>query len=92
MALFSNIGGSYKKIISSAVNINGTWRNVTEVYVNINGTWRRVYFDVLERLSVTPLSVGRYHLAAASVGDYALFGGGYAADVYRNEVDAYFYK
>ena len=34
------------------------------------------------------LSVGRYYLAGASVGDYALFGGGRTSS-YLNVVDAY---
>ena len=35
-----------------------------------------------------PLSVARGYLAAASAGNYALFGGGYDGS-YRNTVDAY---
>lgn len=39
----------------------------------------------LEKREVEELSKGRYEFAATSVGDYALFGGGY----YSSEVDAY---
>jgi hypothetical protein len=42
----------------------------------------------LVRSTPTALSVGRYYLAGASVGNYALFAGGYD-DSYRNTVDAY---
>ena len=38
--------------------------------------------------TATALSVGRYALAGASVGDYALFGGGYKGS-YSNVVDVY---
>ena len=47
-----------------------------------------------ERISyygtATALSVGRYRLVGASVGDYALFGGGYSSS-YSDVVDAYEY-
>ena len=42
----------------------------------------------LTRTTPTALSKARYGLAATSVGDYALFGGGYASS-YSNVVDAY---
>jgi len=38
-----------------------------------------------------PLSVARNYLAAASVGNYALFGGGVGGSGYRNTVDAYIF-
>ena len=41
------------------------------------------------RITATPLSAARYGLAATSVGDYALFGGGYASGSYSRVVDAY---
>ena len=38
--------------------------------------------------TITPLSVARYYLAATTVGDYALFGGGWTGSA-SNVVDAY---
>ena len=38
--------------------------------------------------TITPLSVARGYLAATTVGNYALFGGGYGSG-YSNVVDAY---
>ena len=43
----------------------------------------------LIRSTPTALSVARYALAGASVGNYALFAGGYDGSNYRNTVDAY---
>ena len=40
--------------------------------------------------TATELSVGRQYLAGASVGDYALFGGGFTGS-YSDVVDAYEY-
>jgi tRNA G37 N-methylase TrmD len=44
------------------------------------------YDNSLTRSTPTALSVDRYYLAATTVGNYALFGGGYSAS---NVVDAY---
>mgnify|MGYP002622064343 CR=1 FL=1 len=43
----------------------------------------------LVRSLATPLSTGRDHLAATTVGNYALFGGGYIGGSYSAVVDAY---
>ena len=52
------------------------------------GTWT-INTGTLGKISttVTPLSVARYRLAATTVGNYALFGGGYPTS---NVVDAYY--
>ena len=39
--------------------------------------------------NATPLSQARYNLAATTVGNYALFGGGYSSSGYSSVVDAY---
>ena len=43
----------------------------------------------LEKREVEGLSKGRYEFAATSVGDYALFGGGYNSGSVLSDVDAY---
>ena len=43
----------------------------------------------LERNNVTSLSVARQKIAATTVGNYALFGGGYDGDSYSSTVDAH---
>ena len=50
------------------------------------------YYNSVEGLTYstpTALSAARYDLAGASVGDYALFAGGYAGGGASNVVDAY---
>ena len=39
--------------------------------------------------TIDALSVARRYLAATTVGDYALFGGGYTGSAYSSRVDAY---
>ena len=47
------------------------------------------YDTSLTRSAPTSLSKARYNLSATTVGDYALFGGGYAANDVLDKVDAY---
>ena len=47
------------------------------------------YSSSLTRTTVTPLTMIRYYLAATTLGDYAIFGGGYASDDVTNRVDIY---
>ena len=49
----------------------------------------KVYNDTVTRTTPTKLSQARYSLAGASVGDYALFAGGYSSPSYYATVDAY---
>ena len=66
-------------------------RRIKKAYIGIGGVARPCFSD--DQLaffgSITPLSVGRGNLAAANVGDYALFSGGYGNSKSQDTVDAY---
>ena len=65
--------------------------NATMGMVNKSGntyTILNIKLPSLTRTTLTPLSVGRNYLAATSVGNYALFGGG-EGDILTATVDAY---
>ena len=66
--------------------------NATMGMINKSGnTYTILYSKLLSltRTTATPLSEARYELTATSVGNYALFGGGYRSRTYYNTVDAY---
>ena len=65
--------------------------NATMGMVNKSGNTYTILYSTLPsltRTTATPLSEARGYLAATSVGDYALFGGGYG-DTLTATVDAY---
>lgn len=67
----------------------GIARPIKKAYIGIGGVARPCFFSGLEYYgALTPLSAGRSDLAAATVGSYALFGGGYNSG-YKDVVDAY---
>ena len=67
-----------KSIYVGTTKIKSVYAGATKVY-----STELAYYGV-----ATPLSAARYNLAATSVGNYALFGGGYTGS-YSNVVDAY---
>ena len=79
-----------RKIKKGYIGINGVARKIKKAYIGIGGVARPCWGGgVLAYYgTVTELSVARSRLAATTVGDYALFGGGYTS-TYQNEVDAY---
>ena len=84
------------------VKVDGTTRyvpigdignvNATMGMVNKSGNTYTILYSKLPsltRTTATSLSEARGYLAAASVGNYALFGGGSNRSAYSNTVDAY---
>ena len=88
------------------IGVNGVARKVKKIYIGVNGVARRIkkaYIGVggVARLfwsggkpayygTITPLATSVYQLAATSIGDYALFGGGQSSGGNHNlEVDVY---
>ena len=70
----------------------GGYGTVPDEYMEFTLDTVDVYNTSLTRTIPTPLSVGRDGLAATSVGNYALFGGGYCdydSDLVKSTVDAY---
>ena len=66
--------------------------NATMGMVNKSGNTYTILYSKLPsltRTTATSLSEARGYLAATTVGDYALFGGGYNRSAYSNTVDAY---
>lgn len=65
-------------------------RSIVKGYIGIGGVARPFWSDGVDYYGkITALRYARYVLAATSFGDYALFGGGYSADGYSANVDAY---
>lgn len=93
-------GNAVKKVKKKYVVVEGVTRKVKKKYVVVDGVAKRVYgYDdvITYDGTATPLSVARGELAATTVGDYALFGGGAvghestgsSSDTPRGTVDAY---
>ena len=94
--IYTGVSSKAKKVKSIYIGVDGKARSVKAVYIGVNGKarlcWKR---DGLYKYTgnIVDLSVGRYHLAATTVGNYALFGGGVSDYnnnyTYHSTVDAY---
>lgn len=90
--MYVGVGGKARKIKKAYVGIGGKARKIKKGYVGIGGVARCFWSggELGYYGTVTPLSVGRTGLAGASVGNYALFAGGYiGGSGYKSAVDAY---
>ena len=71
---------------------NSKARKVKKGYIGVAGI-ARPFFSAEQKLeyygTADNLSTTKYRLAATSVGNYALFGGGYASSVYESTIDTY---
>ena len=90
----NNTFGGYgvaRKIKKGYVGIENTARKIKKAYIGIGGVARPCWSggELAYYGAITPLSQGRYQLAATTVGNYALFGGGENSAGYHNIVDAY---
>lgn len=89
-AAYIGVDGKARKIKKGYVGVNGISRKIKKAYVGVGGVARPCWGGV--ELSyygtITPLSQAREELAATTVGDYALFGGGYDLSLV-SAVDAY---
>ena len=77
------------------IDKNGNKRRLKRIYIGVNGKAKKIA-DTISNLykysgTLTPLSQARSALAATSIGNYALFGGGEAdyPFYYSDVVDAY---
>ena len=80
-----------KKIKGGYIGIDGVAKKIKKAYIGVGGVARPCWGGGGELTyygTVTALSTARRYLAATSVGDYALFGGGYGGD-FSAVVDAY---
>ena len=65
-------------------------RQVKKMYIGVNGIARKCFGSSLTKNGeATSLSEARAGLAATTVGNYALFGGGSNSGSNRSTVDAY---
>lgn len=91
--MYVGISGKARKIKKGYVGIGGKARKIKKAYVGIGGKARPFWTggQVEYYGTVTPLSAARVNLAGASVGNYALFAGGYNMDTQSrfSEVDAF---
>ena len=74
------------------IDNNGVKRRIKRIYIGVNGKAKKIADTIsgpyILSEAHTNLSQAREYLAATSIGDYALFGGGYSSGL-RNVVDAY---
>ena len=74
------------------IDNNGVKRRIKRIYIGVNGKANKIADSIstVDRAykQPTPLSQARGYLASTSIGDYALFGGGYVSSL-SNVVDAY---
>ena len=86
---YIGVNGFARNIKKGYVGVGNTARRIKKAYVGVGGVARPCWPGGLEYYgTITPLSVERSNLAATTVGNYALFGGG-ATRSYSNVVDAY---
>lgn len=72
------VGGTYHKVKKQYLTVGGLYRKVKKGFVTIGGTYRP-YFTGGELAyygTIAGSSLNTHDMAAASVGNYALFGGG----------------
>ena len=76
--MYFGVAGKARKVKKIYFGVGGKARKVKKGYIGIGGKARP--FSSSSELAyygtVTDLSVARYNLAATSIGNYALFGGG----------------
>ena len=86
---YIGVNGFARNIKKGYVGVGNTARRIKKAYVGVGGVARPCWPGGLEYYgTITPLSTARYYMGAATVGNYALFGGGYTRS-YSNVVDAY---
>jgi hypothetical protein len=86
------IGEVARKTKKIYAGIDGVARTVKKGYVGIAGVARQWWPSEEPLAGFEPLATGRHNLAATTVGNYALFGGGrsfFASDGNSSVVDAY---
>ena len=90
--VYIGVGGKARKVKKIYIGVAGVARKVKKAYIGVGGV-ARIFWSggALEYYgTATALSSGRTYHAAATVGNYALFGGGYSySSGYMTTVDAY---
>ena len=74
------------------IGVDGVARKIKAAYIGIGGVARPCWAGGAELVyygTATALSTARGHLAATTIGNYALFGGGYTSSSVSSVVNAY---
>ena len=91
-ACYVGVAGKARKVKKIYTGVANKARKVKKAYVGVGGK-ARLFYSADQKLSyygtVTGLSQARNFLAATTVGNYGLFGGGTARDSNLSTVDAY---
>ena len=89
--VYVGVNNLARKVTKIYCGVNNVARKVKKGYVGVGGV-ARIFFSGEKELeyygTITPLSEARSSLAATTVGNYALFGGGYDGRG-KNTVDSY---
>ena len=77
--------------VNNTFGVTSVARKIKKAYIGIGGVARPCWSggELAYYGSITALSVARSELAATTIGDYALFGGGQNYSSYYSTVDAY---
>ena len=91
---YIGVGGVARKVKKGYIGVGDVARKIKKAYIGIGGVARPCWSggELAYYGTITPLSIERCYLAATTVGNYALFGGGYGdgnGNVKLNTVDAY---
>ena len=80
-AVYVGVGSKARKMKKAYIGIGGTARKVKKMYIgDSSGKARLCYSAELEKVgTATALSAARYDMRAATVGNYALFAGGFTS-------------
>ena len=92
MTVYVGVSGYAKKLSKFYVSVEGKAKKVSKAYIGINGVAKKIFSSepTIEYIgTISALSSVREHLGATSIGNYALFGGGYTTSTYSATVDAY---
>lgn len=87
---YIGVDGAARKVKKMYIGKSNIARKIKKAYIGIGGVARPCFSGGLEYYgTITELSQARYDLAATTVGNYALFGGGQDGSGELSVVDAY---
>ena len=79
-AVYVGVDSKARKMKKAYIGIGGKARKVKKMYIGVGGKARLCYSAELEKVGMaTALSAARYDMRAATVGNYALFAGGFTS-------------
>lgn len=93
MAIYPIVDGVTKKLDKAYAVIDGVTRKITKVYAIVDSVTKRIWEATDEVIvdngtlvmdvPLSRLSAGRKYLSSGSIGNYALFAGGYNSSAYK---------